>query len=108
MRQLHIYMNDTLAGVLTEQHPGGGYTFVYDTSYQASSQPPISLTLPKRQEPYTSEYLFPVFANILPEGANRKVICRVYHLDERDLFSLLYIMADGEFVGALNARKIKE
>jgi serine/threonine-protein kinase HipA len=108
MKQLQVYMNDTPAGVLTEEHPGRGYTFAYDASYLASDWPPVSLTLPKRQEEYTSEYLFPAFANILPEGQNRKFICRVFHIDERDLFSLLYTMADGEFVGALNVRKIKE
>lgn len=27
MKQLGVYLNDIKAGILTEQHPGNGYTF---------------------------------------------------------------------------------
>lgn len=76
MRKLDIYFNDKKAGVLTEQTPGRGYSFSYDDGYLRSDGYPISATLPKRSEPYRSDYLFPFFSNLLPEGANRKVICR--------------------------------
>ncbi|MCD8290806.1 MAG: HipA N-terminal domain-containing protein [Prevotella sp.] len=108
MRRLNVYSNERKAGVLTEMHPGKGYTFCYDSDYLASDQPPISVTLPKRKEPYESEYLFPFFTNILPEGANRKAICRYLRIDEEDFFGLLTAMADQDFIGAVDVRKIKD
>lgn len=107
MRQLAVYFNDTKAGLLTEEHPGVGYTFLYGEDYINSAMPPISTTLPKRAEAYHSEYLFPFFSNMLPEGANRRVICRSLKIDENDFFGLLYAMADKDFIGAVNVRRIK-
>ena len=71
MRQLDVYWNGVLAGTLTEQTAGKGYSFMYDTSYLSGDSPPITLTLPKTEVPYNSETLFPFFANLLPEGALR-------------------------------------
>ena len=85
MRQLDVYVNDRKAGMLTEKYPGGGYCFQYETDYFLSDAPPISVTLSKRNKIYESALLFPFFANMLPEGANRKVICRtkrIYNLSE--------------------------
>ena len=108
MRHLHVYVNDTFAGTLTEAKPGRDYTFAYDETYLASDGPDISVTLPKRAEPYTSKTLFPFFCNNLPEGTNRRMICRYEKIDERDLFSLLVIMADQDCIGAVQVRKIKD
>ena len=47
---------------------------------------PVSLTMPFSEAPYQSDYLFPVFTNMLPEGANRKIVCRSWRLDEKDFF----------------------
>ena len=105
MRELYVYTNDNKAGVLSEERPGYGYTFIYDTAYLASDQPPVSVTLPKRQEAYQSEHLFPFFTNMLPEGANRKVICRTLKIDEQDFFGLLSAMANQDFIGAVQIKK---
>lgn len=105
MRKLDIYFNDSKAGVLIEQMPGRDYTFIYDNSYLQSNGYSISATLPKRNEPYRSEYLFPFFSNLLPEGANRKVICRALRIDEKDLFGILSAMADKDFIGAVGIRQ---
>ena len=106
MRQLNVYVNNEKAGLLTEDAPGKGYTFVYDSDYLNSGGPAVSVTLPKRTEPYKSEYLFPFFANIIPEGANRRVICRALRIDENDLFGILTAMADKDFIGAVGVRKV--
>ena len=74
MRQLDVYVNDQKAGVLTEQRPGEEYCFHYDKAYLASDSPSISVSLSKRKESYRASKLFPFFTNMLPEGANRKVI----------------------------------
>lgn len=108
MRELDVFVNGTRAGRLTEDNPGRGYTFVYNKDYLSSDSPAISITLPKREEPYKSEYLFPFFSNILPEGANRKVICRSLKIDEDDLFGILTAMANKDFIGAVEVRKVKD
>lgn len=106
MRQLAIYLNDTEAGVLTERHPGSGYEFSYTEDYLRSAFPPISTTFPKLSGTYRAEHLFPFFSNMLPEGANRRIICRSLRIDETDLFGLLTAMAGKDFIGAVNVRRI--
>ncbi len=105
MRQLLVYNNDTFAGTLTELVRGGRCRFQYDDAYLASPLQPVSFTMPKRQEPYEADYLFPFFTALLPEGANRRYICRSKHIDEQDLFGLLDAMAGADFIGAVNIRK---
>ena len=92
--------------MLTEQHPGIGYSFQYYKEYLDSPLPPISATLPKRTDTYYSEHLFPFFSNMIPEGANRRVICRSLKIDEQDFFGLLEAMADRDFIGAVNIRRM--
>ena len=106
MRQLGVYNNDILAGVLSEQAPGRGYVFTYDSAYLASGGTPVSVTLPLQSAPYESESLFPFFVNMLPEGANRTIICRKYRIDEEDLFGLLSVMSGRDFIGAVNVRML--
>ncbi len=38
----------------------------------------------KMTEAFESDRLFPFFTNMLPEGANRSVICRSLRIDEND------------------------
>lgn len=106
MRQLAVFFNDTKAGILTEQGPGKGYAFQYSEEYLNSTLPPISATLPKQKEVFHSEQLFPFFSNMVPEGANRKVICRAQRIDENDFFGILEAMANRDFIGAVNIRRI--
>lgn len=108
MRQLEVYHNETKAGLLTEHYPGFGYSFVYYPEYLATDLPAVSLTLPKRIEPYEDDHIFPFFSNIIPEGGNRRIICRSLRIDEEDLFGILYAMADQDFIGAVSVRKLKK
>ena len=105
---MDVYVNDRKAGVLTEMHPGAGYSFKYDSDYLASDAPSVSVTLSKKKDSYESSNLFPFFANMLPEGANRKVICRAYRIDEHDLFGLLIAMAGKDFIGGVHIKAIAE
>ena len=106
MRQLGIYNNDIFAGVLTELAPGKGYVFVYDPGYLASGGNPVSVTLPLHPAPYEADHLFPFFVNLLPEGANRSMICRQNRIDADDLFGLLAVMSGKDFIGAVNVRTL--
>lgn len=104
MRQLDIMCNNRKAGILTEQFPGKGYRFEYVPEYLKGDNPHISLTLPKQESPYTSDMLFPFFANLVPEGALRRVVCRQHHVDESDLFGILYAMSGADSVGAVSVK----
>ena len=67
MRSAEVYRNGNLAGTLIETDQGK-FEFRYDSNYyNDSSMPAISLTLPKSQQKYTSEFLFPFFYNMLSE-----------------------------------------
>lgn len=105
MRKLGVYMNGVKAGELTEETPGRGYTFVYEKEFIGSDNPPVSVNLPKRKEPFVSVGLFPFFSNIVPEGSNRRVICRAGGIDESDIFGLLMMMEGKDFIGAVSVRK---
>ena len=108
MRQLDIMCNDQKAGVLTEQFPGKGYTFEYIPEYLRGDTPHISVTMPKKDSPYTSDSLFPFFANLLPEGALRRVVCRQHHVDENDLFGILCAMSGADSIGAVNVKEVND
>lgn len=106
MRKLAVYFNEHKSGILTEKDPGRNYIFTYEHDYLIKDFPAISLTLPKRKEPYQSNNLFPFFTNLLPEGANRKVICAKRHIDENDLFGILTVIANNDFIGAVHLKTI--
>lgn len=106
MRKVDVYYNNLRAGRLTEISPTD-YTFEYaDNYYQDKSLPAISLSLPKTQRVYTSPVLFPFFTNMLTEGANKRVQCRLLKLDENDYFGRLMATADMDVIGCVTVKKI--
>lgn len=108
MRQLEVYYNDVKAGVLTELAQGGGYRFEYIPEYLASNFPHVSVTLPKSHSSYEDDRLFPFFANLLPEGTLRRLVCREHHVDENDLFGILYAMSGIDTIGAICLKKVDD
>lgn len=104
MRSVNVYNNDTFAGILTEMDCGM-YSFRYNDDYFCDdSMPEISVTIPKTQQEYISDSIFPLFTNMLPEGGNRRVVCRLFKVDETDFFGLLMAMRGADFIGAINVR----
>jgi len=107
MRRVEVYYKNNLAGHLIEHHQSQ-YEFSYTEDWVSNKgMPPISLTLPKTTTPYTSEYLFAFFHNMLPEGTNRKVICTHHKIDQRDYFGLLIKTAEYDTIGAVTIKEIK-
>lgn len=107
MRRAHIFANGVLAGEL-EQTDDYGYVFRYDSDYlETPEYSSISLTLPKRAEPYESEVLFPFFFNMLSEGVNKTMQCSLLNIDERDYFSLLLKTAQVDTIGAITVKEVK-
>lgn len=105
MRKADVYANRRLAGRLTENNDCT-FTFVYDPSYLADAETDaISLTLPKRAEPYESKNLFPFFYNMLSEGSNKAIQCQRLRIDENDYFGLLLATAGTDTIGAITVVK---
>lgn len=108
MRKAEVLVNNRLAGIL-EEKPEGSYQFSYTKEYMEDiSAPAVSLTLPKSQETYQSEHLFPFFTNMLAEGSNKEVQCRLHKIDKNDLFGLLLATAGTDTIGNILIKKIAE
>lgn len=88
MKQAKIYIDNILAGVLTEDDLG--YEFKYSSEYlDAEADVPVSLTLPLTDEPYRDKVLFPFFDGLIPEGWLLDIAEQSWKISARDRFSLL-------------------
>ncbi len=106
MKQAEVFSNGRLAGRLTE-NDDRSYLFEYDLSYLADSEvSAISLTLPKRSEPFYSDVLFPFFFNLLSEGDNKYTQAKALHIDEDDYFELLLATATTDTIGAITVKRL--
>ena len=106
MRKLEVYRNNVLTGTLTEQNRTS-YIFHYDDKYfNDPKMPVISLTMPKSQQVYQADHLFPFFFNMLSEGVNRTLQSRLLRIDENDFFGLLAVTAQFDTIGAITVKPI--
>lgn len=107
MRKVDVYYGDVFAGQLVELAKGS-YEFIYDDAYLANSNlPSISVNLPKNQKAYHSDHIFPVFTNMLPEGANRRALCRMNKVDENDFFGMLEMICGMDAIGLVVLKEPK-
>ena len=105
MREAKVIYKNEEAGLLT-QLDNGDFVFRYhDTWFNSSDKPAISLTLPKNQQEYKAEHLFPFFYNMLPEGTNKQVVCYALGIDKKDHFGLLLNTATYDTIGAIRITK---
>jgi HipA-like protein len=105
MREAKVLFKEVEAGVLT-QHDDGSFTFSYVDAWLADKEKPnISLTLPKSEHPFQSPFLFPFFYNMLPEGSNKQVVCKLNRIDNNDYFGLLMTIAKDDTIGAVRVIK---
>lgn len=106
MRKAAVYRNGELVGALTAESRSS-YVFRYDDRWFADAKKPaVSLTLPKTQQEYRSEILFPFFFNLLSEGVNRQLQSRHLKIDEADHFGLLLATAQHDTIGAITVKPI--
>lgn len=99
-----VYNNGTVAGTI-EKDGNGGYVFRYGDEYFGNrAYPPISLTLPKTQQEYRSDKMFPFFYELLSEGINKDIQCRLYKIDEQDVFTRLLLTARYDTIGAITVK----
>ncbi|MDD3740341.1 MAG: HipA N-terminal domain-containing protein [Bacteroidales bacterium] len=105
MRKAKVLFKNEEAGELI-QLDDGSFNFTYSDSWITdSSKQSISLTLPKSTISHVSEFLFPFFYNMLPEGTNKNVICSQKHIDSNDHFGLLMTVAENDSIGAVQIVK---
>jgi serine/threonine-protein kinase HipA len=102
-----VLYNGRPAGVLEKSK--GLYRFVYNDAYiNAAGNRPISITMPFAKKVYESELLFPVFTNMLSEGANKRIQCRMLKIDENDYFGLLIATTKEDSIGPITIKEINE
>ena len=107
MRQGNVFYKGEKAGLLS-QFNDGHFEFQYEDNWlNNTSYPAISLTLPKTEERHISEYLFPFFYHLLPEGVNKQIICKHLRIDEDDYFGLLLNIAGNDTIGAVTVQKLE-
>jgi len=105
MRKAKVLFRNEEAGFLI-QNDDGSFIFCYHNNWISdSSKPAISLNFPKEEKEFHSEFLFPFFYNMLPEGTNKEVVCRPNRIDKRDDFGLLMTTAQYDNIGAVRIVK---
>lgn len=88
MKKANVFVDDILAGVLTEDDMG--YEFRYDSAFlQSDKAVAVSLTLPLLDKPYRDKVLFPFFDGLIPEGWLLDIAEQNWKISARDRFSLL-------------------
>lgn len=104
MRQGEIWVNNQLAGVLTEDD--NGYHFKYQQEYLEQEKVlPVSLTLPLQEDPFHSENLFPFFDGLIPEGWLLDIAHKNWKINPRDRMGLL-LTTCRDCIGNISVRSI--
>ena len=100
----YVYDESTFVGEIV--FDGEKYLFSYDDAFlEDASNFAISLTLPKRKEPFLSTHLHSFFANLLAEGNLKKLQCKQLKIDEEDEFTRLIKTANIDTIGAITVRE---
>jgi len=106
MRIANIFYKGEKAGLLS-QSDYGDFHFKYNENWLSDeSKPSISLTLPKSQIEFESQTLFPFFYHLLPEGVNKRMICKTFKIDEDDAFGILLHASKIDTVGAVTIERV--
>ncbi len=105
-RTAYVYVRNTFAGTLKETD--FGYSLLYDSEYLKNPAAScISLTLPLREEEYTSKTLFAFFDGLIPEGWLLTLVSHNWKLNLTDRFGLL-LAACKDPIGNVSIREDKE
>ncbi|MBQ8924102.1 MAG: HipA N-terminal domain-containing protein [Lachnospiraceae bacterium] len=90
IRKAYVYVQKNYAGIIKETDEG--YVFMYDMSYLNSENAlPVSITLPLREEEYSSGTLFSFFDGLIPEGWLLDITIRNWKLDRNDRFGIMLV-----------------
>jgi serine/threonine-protein kinase HipA len=103
MRILRVKMHDVDAGILIEDE-NKHYSFIYESKYIG---PPISLTMPLREQPYNFETFPAFFDGLLPEGVMLEGLLKTHKIDRTDYMQQLTVTGH-DLVGAVTVEKFPD
>ena len=99
-------MHQNWAGTLTED--ADGFLFEYEKEYlNREDAEPISLTLPLSANPFRSNFLFPFFDGLIPEGWLLDIAQKNWKLNLRDRMSILLVTCR-DCIGAVSVEPFEE
>ncbi len=103
-KRAKVLYDGVLAAILSETDDG--YILVYDEKYlRSTGNKPISLTLPKQEEAYTSKTLFAFFDGLIPEGWLLDIAVGHWKVKANDRFELL-LATCRDTIGAVTVEPI--
>ncbi|MDR2199263.1 MAG: HipA domain-containing protein [Deltaproteobacteria bacterium] len=76
-------------GFLHQKPKQGSFTFQYDDNWLDNNFPPISFSLPLRNEPYNWEDCINFFQNLIPEGDSLNNIATYKRLSTNNIYDFL-------------------
>ena len=100
-RILNVWWDERLVGRLS-QNRHGELGFVYSKQWLGTGDaaPPLSVSLPKRAEPFSRRECGPYFSGLLPEEGQRDAVARLLGVSRGNDFALLDRLG-GDVAGAL-------
>ena len=106
IKRTQVLYDGKLAAILSETDDG--YTLQYDPQYlEQTNSKPVSLTLPKQNEAYTSKTLFAFFDGLIPEGWLLDIAIDQWKVKANDRFELL-LATCRDSIGAVTVLPINE
>lgn len=102
-RTAYVYVRNVFAGTLCETD--AGYSFSYDNDYlKRTDASAVSLTLPLKDDSYTSKTLFSFFDGLIPEGWLLKIVSENWKIPVKDRFGIL-LVACKDAIGNVTVRE---
>lgn len=99
-RVLDVWWDGRIVGQL-EQDPHGALGFAYCPDWLGDADvPALSVSLPKREEPFSRRECRPFFGGLLPEESQRDAVARVLGVSRANDFALLDRLG-GDVAGAI-------
>lgn len=109
MKNLHVWIEiagvQTYVGSIIGNSPQDAQ-FSYAPEYLAGGYPPISISLPISELPFSAETTKNFFEGLLPEGFARKSVANWIHVSEEDYLTILSVLGS-ECLGALRISDIQ-
>lgn len=92
MRELEVWLGDTLVGYLSENRKGARFRYASNTQDSLNERFPLSLSLPVKNKPYGESKTQNWFTGLLPEGRRLQDIARNLRVGEYDWIGFLAVI----------------
>lgn len=100
-RILNVWWDERLVGRLSQNRHGElGFVYVPEWLEAGDAAPPLSVSLPKRTEPFSRRECGPFFSGLLPEEGQRDAVARLLGVSRGNDFALLDRLG-GDVAGAI-------